>query len=357
MKLIDKYILKKFLSAFVFTVLIIVLVILVIDITEKTDDFSESQATTAQILRYYSNWIPWMANFITPLTTFIATVFVTAQLAGRSEIIAILSSGVSFRRMMVPYLIGASLIAISSFILNGWVIPNSNKPRIQFEMEFLGKRDNVDHTNIHMQIAPDTYLYLRTYNNQSNVGYNFTLEQMEGTELRQKISANRISWAEEDSTWRLTTWKSHTLDSIHEKIRQGREKDTLLNILPEDFETEYRSYDGMTLRELNDHIDKLKMRGASNVIMYEVEKYTRFSSPFAVLILTFMGVIVSSRKTRGGAGFQIALGFLLSFLFILFFIIGKSIAEAGDTHPALAVWWPNIIFGSISLLMYKYGRR
>jgi len=242
-------------------------------------------------------------------------------------------------------------------VLNAWVIPNSNKPRIQFEMEYLGKRDNVDHTNIHMQIAPDTYLYLRTYNNQSNVGYNFTLETMEGTELRQKISANRISWDEEDSTWKLTTWKAHTLDSIHEQIRQGREKDTLLNIHPEDFETEYRSYDGMTLQELNEHIDKLKMRGASNVLVYEVEKYTRFSSPFAVLILTFMGVIVSSRKTRGGAGFQIALGFLLSFLFILFFIIGKSIAEAGDTNPALAVWWPNIIFGTISLLMYKYVPR
>ncbi len=357
MKLLDKYILKKFLSAFVFTVLIIVLVILVIDITEKTDNFSESGATTRQIIGYYMNWIPWMANFITPLTTFIATVFVTAQLAGRSEIIAILSSGVSFRRMLLPYLVGASLIAVSSFVLNGWIIPNSNKPRIQFEMEYLGKRDNVTHSNIHMQIAPDTYLYLRTYNNQSNVGYNFTLEKIEGTQLKEKISANRISWDEENENWKLTTWKTHLLDSLRESIREGREKDTVLNILPKDFENEYRSYDGMTIKELNKHIDKLKMRGASNILIYEVEKYTRFSSPFAVLILTFMGVIVSSRKTRGGAGFQIALGFLLSFLFILFFIIGKSIAEAGDTHPALAVWWPNIIFGTISLLMYKYVPR
>lgn len=357
MKLLDKYILKKFLAAFVFTVLIIVLVILVIDITEKTDNFSESGVSTMQIIGYYSNWVPWMANFITPLTTFIATVFVTAQLAGRSEIVAILSSGVSFRRMLIPYMIGASLIAVSSFILNGWIIPNSNKPRIQFEMEFLGKRDNVTHSNIHMQVAPDTYLYLRTYNNQSNVGYNFTLEQMEGTRLVKKISANRMSWDEESKSWTLSSWKTHTLDSLREAIRQGREKDTILNILPQDFENEYRSYDGMTLRELDDHIDKLKLRGSSNIQVYEVEKYTRFSSPFAVLILTFMGVIVSARKTRGGAGFQIALGFLLSFLYILFFIIGKSIAEAGNTHPALAVWWPNIIFGSISMLMYKYVPR
>jgi lipopolysaccharide export system permease protein len=357
MKLIDKYILKKFLAAFVFTVLIIVLVILVIDITEKTDNFSESGVSTLQIIGYYANWIPWMANFITPLTTFIATVFVTAQLAGRSEIVAILSSGVSFRRMLIPYLIGASLIAISSFVLNGWIIPNSNKPRIQFEMEHLGKRDNVTHSNIHMQIAPNTYLYLRTYNNQSNVGYNFTLEEMEGTRLVKKISANRMSWDEESQSWKLSAWKTHTLDSLREAIRQGREKDTVLNILPQDFENEYRSYDGMTLRELDDHIDKLKLRGSSNIQVYEVEKYTRFSSPFAVLILTFMGVIVSSRKTRGGAGFQIALGFLLSFLYILFFIIGKSIAEAGNTHPALAVWWPNIIFGTISMLMYKYVPR
>ncbi|MEM6524628.1 MAG: LptF/LptG family permease [Bacteroidota bacterium] len=357
MKLIDKYILKKFLGAFVFTVLIIVSVILVIDVTEKTDKFVKAGVTTSDIVSYYLDFIPWIANFITPLTTFIATVFITAQMAGRTEIIAILSSGVSFKRMLLPYFLGASAIALMSFVLTGWVIPNSNKSRLAFEIEHLKSKFYYDKTNIHIQVAPNTYLYMRSYNNQSNVGYNFTLERVEGTELKSKLSANRISWDKENEKWRLTTWKTISIDSINEVMDKGKEMDTTLAIHPTEFASNYRNYDGMTIDELNDEIAKLKLRGASNVEIYEVEKYTRFTAPFAILILTFMGVIVSSRKTRGGAGFQIALGFLLSFLFIIFFILSKSVAEAGDMHPMLGVWIPNIVFGGISLLMYKYVPR
>lgn len=357
MKLVDKYILKKFLGAFVFTVLIIVSVILVIDVTEKTDKFVKAGVSTKEILSYYLDFIPWIANFITPLTTFIATVFITAQMAGRTEIIAILSSGVSFRRMLVPYFIGASTIAALSFVLTGWVIPNSNKSRLAFEIEYLKSKFYYDKVHIHMQVAPNTYLYMRSYNNQSNVGYNFTLERMEGTQLKAKLSANRIAWDEEKEKWKLTTWKTLEIDSITETLDKGKEMDTTLAIHPSEFANNYRNYDGMTINELDEEIEKLTLRGASNVEIYQVEKYTRFTSPFAILILTFMGVIVSSKKTRGGAGFQIALGFLLSFLFIIFFILSKSVAEAGDMHPMLGVWIPNIVFGGISLLMYKYVPR
>ena len=307
MKLIDKYILKKFLGAFVFTVLIIVSIILIIDITEKTEKFVKAGVTTGQIIGYYVDFIPWIGNFITPLTTFIATVFITAQMAGRTEIIAILSSGVSFRRMLVPYFIGALMIAAVSFVLTGWVIPNSNKSRLAFEIEYLKSKYYFDQTNIHMQVAPDTYLYMRSYNNQSDVGYNFTLEKVEGTQLLSKLSANRITWDDEKDKWQLTTWKKHEMQGMEEVIEQGKEMDTTLAIHPNEFENKYRNYDGMTINELDEEIRKLTMRGASNVEVYQVEKYTRFTSPFAILILTFMGVIVSARKTRGGAGFQIAL--------------------------------------------------
>lgn len=357
MKLIDKYILRKFLGSFVFTVLIIVAIILVIDITEKTEKFVKAGVTTQQILGYYVDFIPWIANFITPLTTFIATVFVTAQMAGRTEIIAILSSGVSFRRMLIPYFIGSMIIAAVSFVLTGWVIPNSNKSRLAFEIEYLKSKYYFDQTNIHMQVAPDTYLYMRSYNNQSDVGYNFTLEKVEGTQLLSKLSANRITWDKDKDKWKLTTWKKHEMDGMEELIEEGKEMDTTLAIHPNEFENKYRNYDGMTIDELNDEIRKLTLRGASNVEVYQVEKYTRFTSPFAILILTFMGVIVSARKTRGGAGFQIALGFFLSFLFILFFILSKTVAEAGGLHPMIGVWIPNIVFGGISLLMYKYVPR
>lgn len=337
--------------------LIICAVILVIDITEKTEKFVEAELSTQQIIGYYLDFIPWIANFITPLTVFIATVFVTAQLAGRTEIVAILSSGVSFRRMLFPYFMGASIIAIASFILTGWILPNSNKSRLAFEVEYLKSTYYFDQTNVHMQVAPSTYLYMRNYNNQSNIGYNFTLEKINGTELTEKLSASRITWDNEKNKWKLSNWKRIEIDSMGENIEEGRTIDTTLAIHPSEFENDYRRYDGMTINELDDYIAKLRMRGASNVEAYEVEKYTRFTSPFTVLILTFMGVIVSSRKTRGGAGFQIALGFFLSFLFILCFIMTKTIAEAGGLNPVISVWFPNILFGGISLLMYKYVPR
>ena len=357
MKLIDLYILKKFLGAFIFTVLIIVSVILVIDITEKTEKFVKAGVSTEQILGYYGDFIPWIANFITPLTVFIATVFVTAQMAGRTEIVAILSSGVSFKRMLVPYLIGSSLIAIVSFILTGWVIPNSNKSRLAFEIEYLKSKYYYDKTNTHIQVSPDTYLYIRSYNNQSETGYNFTLEKVDGTQLVEKLSANRIVWDPDNEKWKLTNWRIMKVEDMKEVVETGKEMDTTLVIHPKEFDNDYRSYDGMTINELNEHIATQRQRGAADVEVYEVEKYTRFTSPFAVLILTFMGVIVSSRKTRGGAGFQIALGFLLSFLFILSFILSKTIAEAGSMNPIISVWIPNLLFGGISLMMYKYVPR
>ncbi len=357
MKLIDRYILKQFLASFLFTVLIIVSVIVVIDITEKTEKFVKAELTTQQIMGYYMDFIPWIANFITPLTVFIATVFVTSRLAGRTEIIAILSSGVSFIRMLFPYLIGSVMIAIVSFILTGWIIPNSNKTKRAFELEYLKSTYYFDKTNIHMQVAPGQYLYMRSYNNQNDVGYNFTLEKVDSMKLLQKLSANRITWNEENQKWSLSNWSIHSFDDSKEVLETGRSMDTTLAIHPSEFDNLEKNYEAMTIPELDEEIDKLTLRGASNVEFYEVEKYTRFTSPFAVLILTFMGVIVSARKSRGGTGFQIALGFLLSFLYILFFIMSKSIAEVGGIHPMISVWIPNILFGGISLLMYKYVPR
>ena len=340
-----------------FTVFIIVAIIVVIDVTEKTDKYSAANLSALEVLGYYMDFIPWIANFITPLTVFIATVFVTAKMAGHTEIVAILSSGVSFKRFLLPYFIGAMLIAISSFVLTGWVIPNSNKTRVAFEIAYLKSTYYFDKTNFHIQVAPNTYLYMRNYNNQSNTGYNFTLEKVDGTELKRKLSASRIKWDEEKEKWTVSNWTEMSLEGIEQVVTEGKTMDTTLAIHPSEFENDYRSYDAMTINELDEQIDKLKMRGASNVEVYEVEKYTRFTSPFAVLILTFMGVIVSARKTRGGAGFQIALGFFLSFIYILLFIMSKTIAEAGGLPPAISVWFPNILFGGISMLMYKYVPR
>ena len=354
MKLFDRYVLKKFLGAFVFVVLIILLVIVIIDMAEKTEKFARNNLSTAEILGYYVNFIPWIANQLTPIIAFIATVFVTARLAGHTEIVAILSSGVSFQRFLLPYFVGACLIAGLSFAFSGWVIPKSNKKRLTFEQQYFNKgKKNFSKRDFHIQIAPEVYLYMRNYDNQSHTGYRFTLEELKGLDMTQKLYSDKIVWNDSTEKWTLKDWQLRIMNDSTEIVTTGEEMDTVLAIHPDEFANKYREFDAMTLTELTEHINMLKSRGVSGVEFYEVEKYIRFASPFAILILTFMGVIVSSKKTRGGAGFQIALGFLLSFIFLLFFMMTKTIAEAGSMPAILAVWIPNIVFGSISIILYK----
>lgn len=377
MKLLDQYILKKFLSTFVFVVLILLAVVGVIDMTDKMDKFAKAGVTNFQIFQYYVDYVYWIGSFITPITIFIATVYVCAQMAGRTEIIAILSSGVSFKRMLVPYFIGAFIVAIISFVLNGWVIPDSNKDRLAFEVQYLKSKYYFDKRNIHVQVAPDIYLYLQSYNNNSNTGYNFTIEKFENKRLVEKLTANRIEWDTAKQKWTLRDYKIRRIDKIFEtasspesipafetksimsrdSVIQGAALDTALVIHPKEFESDYRKFDGMTLKELNTHIKTLRARGTAGVEAYQVELHTRYSAPFTIFILVFMGVIVSSRKSRGGTGVQIALGFVLSFIFILFFTLFRTFAEAGSMPPQISVWIPNIIFGAISLMMYKYVPR
>ena len=353
MKILDRYILKKFLSSYLFVVLILVAVITVIDITEKSDDFLEHQLTFDQIAGYYIDFIPWIANLITPITVFIATVFVTSKLAGHTELVAVLSSGVSFRRMLIPYLFGSVLIASASFYLNGWLIPNSDKSRVAFLVQYTHKPFNFNQNNIHIKIAPESYMYLRTYNNHSKVGHNFTLESVRDHEMYEKLTARRVSWDEESEKWKVQDWTLREFDGRNEYLSKGKELDTLLNITPKDFESSKYLEQTLTIDELNSTIALLISRGADNVETYLVEKYMRYMSPFAIIILTFMGVIVSARKSRGGVGFQIALGFLIAFIFIICFMLSREFALKGVVSPLLGVWMPNIFFTFVALLMYR----
>ncbi len=385
MKLLDRYILRQFLSTYVFVVALLLAVITVIDLTEKTDKYAKAQLGFIEILGYYGNFLPWIAGLITPITVFIATVYVTAKMAGHTEIVAILSSGVSFRRLLLPYFIGAALIAGVSFWLNGWIIPNSNKSRLAFELEYLKPKTNSSFRNIHMQVSKNVFLYLQSYNSNSDKGYQFTLERFKNRKLIEKLTAKRIEWDTTKNKWTLYDWEVAQINDIFEPTSQATDTaqsadsltnpplntkvakeelksgkaplDTTLAIHPNEFDNDYRKYDGLTLTELNKYIKTLKLRGSAGIDVYEVEKYTRFASPFSIFILTFMGVIVSSRKSRGGTGAQIALGFALSFVFILFFMMFRTFAEAGSLPPAISVWIPAIIFGAISGVMYRYVPR
>ncbi|WP_161888834.1 LptF/LptG family permease [Pontibacter russatus] len=358
MKLLDKYILKKFLTTYVFAVLILVAVILVIDFTEKNDDFIKTNPSVGEIIfDYYFNLIPFYANMLSPITVFIATVFVTAKLASHTEIVAILSSGVSFRRLLVPYLMGSALIAGIIFVLIGWVIPNANKESVAFQIKYIKSPFTYDSRNIHIKIAPETYVYMESYNNTANIGYNFAIENIEGTRLKQKLTSNSISWNAEAEKWRIDNYTIRTFDGEEETIFKGTSLDTTLNMWPKDFESTYKLEQTMTLPQLSNYINEKRARGADDIEVYLIEKYERFSYPFAIIILTVIGVIMSARKARGGVGFQIALGFFLAFVFIIFVITSRSLAQVGDIAPQIAAWIPTVIFSGIGLLLYRYVPR
>lgn len=354
MNILDKYLIKRFLTTYVFAVLVIVLIIMVIDFVEKNDDFIQKEAPMrAILLQYYANLAPYWANYISPLMIFISTVFFTAQLAAHTEIVAILSSGVSFRRLMFPYFIGASIIAIFSFVMVGWILPRANTERLAFENVYVNDKFYFSTRDFHIAVAPNTYAYMSSYNNEAKTGYDFTMEKIVNNKLVEKLSAKRITWDDSTKKWKIHDYKIRTLGIMKDKMLYGTApKDTAVNLSPNDFENEHQIQESYTIPELQEKISLIKTRGAEGIESFQIELYQRFATPFAVIILSLMGLIVSARKTRGGVGFQIAIGFVLAFVYILFYIMSKGIAESGNMPPILAVWLPNIVFGTIGTVMY-----
>jgi lipopolysaccharide export system permease protein len=356
LKILDRYLIKNFLITYLFVAFVIVLIICMIDYTEKVDDFLSKNVSIREIiLDYYANLIPYWINYISPLMVFIATVFFTSRIAARTEIIAMLSSGISFGRMLLPYMVGAIVLGIFTFVQVGWILPKANKIRNTFEKKYVKKEFYFGSRNVHVTIAPNVYAYLESYNNFSKTGNKFTMETVEGNKLLQKLSADKIVWQPQKNKWMLQNYRVRTLDStrLGEDLAYGTEIDTTINLYPKDFESNYNLFETFTLPELNEYIELLKSRGADGLEVYLIEKYTRFTQPFAILILTAIGVIVSARKSRKGVGWQIALGFMLAFIYILFFLLSKGIAEAGTINTLLAVWLPNIVFSVIGFVLYK----
>lgn len=353
MRIIDRYILKKFLTTFFFVVFLLVLIIVVIDITEKMEKFTSNGLSFAQVAGFYLDYIPWLANTIAPITVFIATVFVTAKMASHTEIVAILSSGVSFQRFLLPYMVGALFIASISFYFTGWVIPDGTKSRVEFENKYLESRFTFNERDNHFQEAPGEYIYVRSFTNSSNTGYSFSYEKFDTTALVSKLISNNIKWDEDKKIWKLNDWQLRVLTTGKEIITSGDTMSIKLKLHPVDFSNEKRLNEALTIPELDEKIKDLKARGLDGYEIYQIEKYIRISYPFTALILTFIGVIVSARKPRGGTGAPIALGFVISFVFIIFFIMSKSMAEGGSMPPLLAIWLPNITFTGIGLLLYR----
>lgn len=353
MKKLDFYILKKLLATFVYVVLMIVAIVLIIDLTEKNDNFIKHNLPFQPIFRYYLSFIPFVASLITPINTFIAVVFVTSKLAVRTEIIAMLSSGISFQRLMRPYLIGSVIIAIGSFVLNGWVIPNANEYRISFENAYVRKPSYSSTRDVHMKIGENTYMYMGNFISRRNVGDNFTLEKIEDNVLKEKLFASRIKWDTASEKWTLQNYQIRRINGFEEEFESGTSLDTSLVITPRDFGENYGMNETLTLTEMNGYIEELRKRGADNVTTYLIEKYIRYMSPFALIVLSFIGLIMSARKVRGGSGLQIAIGFLIAFIYIIFFILSRAIAEGSTMNPMIAVWIPNFIFTLVGIFLYR----
>jgi lipopolysaccharide export system permease protein len=352
MRTIDFYIIRKFLGTFFFTLLLLIFIVIIFDISEKIDDFLVRDAPlSAIIFDYYFNFIPYFVNLFSYLLTFIAVIFFTSRMASNTEIIAILSSGISFRRMLLPYIISASILGILSFLLANFVIPYTNRGMFAFERQYINDPRQSTDQNIHRQISPGTYIYLENYNNRTNAGWKFSLESFKNRELVYKLKSERLEWDSVKSQWKIFNYFIRRIHGMDESFSKGQMLDTVLPLQPSDFTENIEEVKIMNYIALRKHIKKKEMRGDPDVVKFQVKKYERIASPFATLILTLIGVSVSSRKVRGGIGFHLGFGLALTFIYILFMQIFTVFATFGDLPPLIAVWVPNIIFGIIGFIM------
>ncbi|NMC42240.1 MAG: YjgP/YjgQ family permease [Bacteroidales bacterium] len=321
LRIIDFYIIRKFLGTFFSSLLMIIVIAVVFDFAEKIDDFMEKNAPVrAIIFDYYFNFIPYFATLFAPLFVFISVIFFTARMAVNTEIIAILSGGMSFRRMMWPYFIASFIIAVFVFLLTNFVLPQANLVKLDFEEKYYriprARRGQI--VNFHRQVYKNVLLYMERYNPEIQTGINFSLERFndEG-QLESKLVAQRVTW-DSANIWSAWTYYIRDIKDGKEVITRGLRLDTALTIRPEDFTRDPQYVGTMKYRELNEYIDLLRLQGSDELRLFLVEKQRRFANPFSVFILTLIGVSLSSRKIRGGIGMQIGIGLALSFSYILF---------------------------------------
>lgn len=356
MKLLDRYIIRKFLGTYFLTIALIVFIAIIFDASEKMDDFIEKNAPLRAILfDYYLNFIPFFVNLFSPLFIFIAVIYFTSRLAANTEIVAMLNSGMSFRRLMLPYFITASFLAVITFWLNVSLIPHANKNRLEFEWAYIRNPFVFKERNIHRQISPGTLIYMDSYNNRENIGFRFSLEKIKDGKRIFFLNSDRIRWDSVPRKWVIENYFIRKVNGMNEEIQKGVRLDTTLNFKPKDFRQRISAIDAMDNRALSDYIEEQKQQGNSNYLPYQVEKYRRFAFPFATFILTLIGVSLSSRKVRGGIGLHLGAGIGLSFTYILFIQVSSTFAINGDLPPLVAVWIPNVIFSGVAIALFRYA--
>lgn len=350
-KILDLYIIKKFLGTYFFAILLILAITVMFDINEKLDSFLKAPIH-ATIFDYFLNFLPYFANQFSPLFTFIACIFFTSKLADNSEIIAMLSSGVSFRRLIRPYIVSAAVIAALTWVLGAYIIPPANVKRIEYTNTYV-KNKRVDYgSNIQMMVAPGEIAYMSRYDNTTRTGYRFSLDKFDGKRLVSRLTANTIRW---DSLyhWQVRDYMIRDIDGIREHIKRGSRLDTMIPFEPRDFLISKNDQETLTSPQLQEYIARQKERGVANIEAFEIENERRYAMCAAAFILTVIGMTLSSKKVKGGMGINIGIGLVLSFSYILFMTVTSTFAISGYTSPLVAMWIPNMIYIVIAIVLYR----
>ncbi len=351
-RILDKYIIRKFLGTYVFAIILLLAIVVMFDINEKLDSFIKAPLK-ATIFDYFLNFLPYFANQFSPLFTFIAVIFFTSKLAGNSEIIAMLSTGMSFRRLLRPYLVSAAIIAVATFVLSAYIIPPANVKRIEYTNNYV-KNKRVDYgSNIMLMVSPGQIAYMNRYDNFTKTGHRFSLETFdEEKRLKSRLTAQTIKW-DTLYSWQVRNYVKRDFRDDREYITKGMELDTTIAFEPRDFLISTVDHEKMTSAELGEYIRRQKQRGVANIKSFEVEQQRRIAMTAAAFILTIIGMTLSVKKVKGGMGLNIGIGLVLSFSYILFMTITQTFALSGLTSAFVAMWIPNFVYILIAIYLYR----
>lgn len=354
-KKFDLYIIKKFIGTFFFIILMLLLVIVMFDINEKLDAMLLAPLSET-VFKYFMNFLPYFINQFAPMFVFITVIFFTSKLADRCEITAILSSGISFNRLAVPYIVSATFIAIGTLVLSLYIIPPANVKRIEYTNQWVNNK-RVDYgDNVQLQMRPGVMFHMERFDNTTKHGYHISIEEFKDNVLISRITAESAVY-DTLGRWKLSDYNHRKFDGIKETMKSGPTMDTLLNFAPKDFLISKNDQETLTSPELKRYIDEQKERGVANLQQFEIEYEKRFAMTAAAFILTMIGFSLSSRKVRGGTGVNIMIGIVLSFSYILFMQVTQTFAQNGYTSSRVAMWIPNILFSMIAVVLYKKASR
>lgn len=357
MKILDWYILKRYLATFFVMLIMFIPIGIVIDVSEKINRMLENKVPFKNIAIYYGDFTIYFANLLFPIFLFLSIIWFTSQLANRTEIVAILSSGISFTRFLRPYLMGATIVSIFALLMGFFFLPKASKGFNDFRYQYLSKKETRQTTDVYKQISDNEIIYVSNFNYTQKRGYNFILETYDGNKLKSKVTASSIQYNEKDSTYTLQSYMKRTVGPDNDRFLKVPTRTMKMNFIPDDLTPAVYAAETMTFGELNEFIDRERARGSANLNAYMVVLYKKFTIPISAFILTIIAVAVSSMKRRGGMGINLAIGIALAFTYVFFDKVFGTIAEKSSFPPLLATWIPNIAFGIMALFLLRNAKR